>query len=83
VKVLNHFTEVHCVMIRQNLIVSGGSDTVIKLWSLNGTETASLKGSSQSVYWLTTIGHRSNVKGIDLRSSTLASASEDKTVKVW
>ena len=71
VKVLEHPSDVQCVLLKDNLIISGGSDAVVKLWDMSGYEIASLAG------------HKSAIKSIDRELSTIVTGSDDTWVKIW
>jgi F-box/WD-40 domain protein 7 len=69
-----HRQVVTCVQFDESRIVSGSSDSTIKVWS---TKT----NASWSV--MTLLGHSDAVRCLVLRGNVLVSGSSDQTIKVW
>jgi WD40 repeat protein len=67
-----HSSEVLCVALHYNLIISGGRDCTVCVWDINTSlQTAVLEGHSESVL------------GVAMCGDIIASASDDKTVILW
>ena len=67
---------IYALAARENLVASGGTENIVKLW-----DPRSGKRASQL------IGHTDNIRSIMLSDSrildTVISASSDRTVKIW
>jgi WD40 repeat protein len=62
------------VLYDNRYLLSGGNDSVIKIWSLG----------SYIIHQNTLYGHTQQVNGLAiLQNSNLASASSDRTIKIW
>ncbi|MEG4581915.1 AAA-like domain-containing protein [Microcoleus sp. MON1_C5] len=68
---------------RGDLIASGSGDNTVKLW--RKTSTKSPNGESSYTLWHTLKGHTKDVADVAIApdGQTIASASKDKTIKLW
>jgi len=72
IKICDDEENIDCWAFSKNLIVTGGLDGVVKVWSL-------LTGKSLR----TLVGHTSIVWDIQIENYVIVSASGDHTLKVW
>src|SRR5919202_1016785 len=70
---------VNSISISQNskIIAAANADTTIKLWNLDGTPIKTLQGHRDQVAWVSFLNDG------DIKTNTIASASDDKTVRLW
>jgi WD40 repeat protein len=68
---------------RGDLIASGSGDNTVKLWRKTSTKSPNPKPSY--TLWHTLTGHTKDVADVAIApdSQTIASASKDKTIKLW
>ncbi|MEG4234732.1 AAA-like domain-containing protein [Microcoleus sp. Pol11C3] len=68
---------------RGDLIVSGSGDKTVKLWRRNNTKLPNEKPTY--TLWQTLKGHTNDVTKVAIApdGQTIASASKDKTIKLW
>ncbi|MEP6516778.1 AAA-like domain-containing protein [Microcoleus vaginatus] len=68
---------------RGDLIASGSGDNTVKLWRKNSTNSPKVKPSY--TLWQTLKGHTNNISQVAIapNNQIIASASKDKTVKLW
>ncbi|MEG4419471.1 AAA-like domain-containing protein [Microcoleus sp. LAD1_D5] len=68
---------------RGDLIASGSGDNTVKLWRKNSTKSPS--GKRNYTLWQTLKGHTNNITQVAIApdGQTIASASKDKTIKLW
>ena len=68
---------------RGDLIASGSGDKTVKLWRKNSTNSP--KGKPSYTLWQTLKGHTNNISQVAIapNNEIIASASKDKTVKLW
>ncbi|MBD1921899.1 AAA-like domain-containing protein [Microcoleus sp. FACHB-831] len=68
---------------RGDLIASGSGDNTVKLW--RKTSTKSPNGEPSYTLWHTLKGHTKDVADVAIApdGQTIASASKDKTIKLW
>ncbi|MEG4056839.1 MULTISPECIES: WD40 domain-containing protein [unclassified Microcoleus] len=68
---------------RGDLIASASGDNTVKLWRKNSTKSTKFKPNY--TLWQTLKGHTNNVTqvAIALNNQIIASASKDKTIKLW
>jgi protein transport protein SEC13 len=59
--------------------VSGGSDGVVRIWEFTGSEITPVTELSGHADWVRDVAWSSTI----LKKSYIASASQDKTVKIW
>jgi protein transport protein SEC13 len=59
--------------------VTGGSDGLVKIWEVNGQEIALVTELAGHADWVRDVSWSSTV----LKKSYIASASQDKTVRIW
>jgi WD40 repeat protein len=66
-----------------DLIASGSGDNTVKLWRKNSTKSPNPKPSY--TLWHTLKGHSKDVADVAIApdGQTIASASKDKTIKLW
>lgn len=73
VKTLNgHKAAVLCCAFNSEVIVSGSTDSTIKLWNIQG-----------GLPLATLDGHHSDVKRVELLDTHLVSCSDDASAKLW
>ncbi|MEG4148854.1 WD40 domain-containing protein [Microcoleus sp. Pol12B5] len=68
---------------RGDLIASGSADNTVKIWRKNSTNSPKVKPSY--ILWQTLKGHTNNISQVAIapNNQIIASASKDKTVKLW
>ena len=67
-----HEQEVKCVALGQGHVITGGSDSSVKVWGLSdGLAKQQLRGPSQAV------------KAVDCNAQVVVGASDDRTCTVW
>ena len=68
---------------RGDLIASGSGDKTVKLWRKNSTNSP--EGKPNYTLWQTLEGHTNNISQVAIapNNQIIASASKDKTVKLW
>ena len=62
---------VHGLAIQADALVSGGSDSTAKYWSIASREC------------LATLRHKRNVNCVDINDTVVATASDDQTAQLW
>lgn len=72
-----HTQGITCVQFDDDRIVSGSSDTTIRIWDLRGSNDVGNLGT------MALNGHSSTVRCLDLNGNILASGSNDFSIKIW
>ncbi|KAK5582175.1 hypothetical protein RB653_003758 [Dictyostelium firmibasis] len=67
-----HQSCVTCLQVYGNILMSGGSDRVVRVWDLN---------TSQPIQILS--GHNEGVRALQFNGNVLVTGSDDTTVRVW
>ncbi|RCN50243.1 F-box domain protein [Ancylostoma caninum] len=72
-----HTQGITCVQFDNDRIVSGSSDTTIRIWDLRGSSDVGNLGT------MALNGHSATVRCLDLNGNVLASGSNDFSIKIW
>ncbi|KAF2073817.1 hypothetical protein CYY_004875 [Polysphondylium violaceum] len=72
VETFKHTSCVTCLQVKDNILMSGGSDKVVRVWDLN---------TSQSIDVLE--GHHEGIRALQFNGNVLVTGSDDTTVKIW
>uniref|UniRef100_A0A158P8E4 WD_REPEATS_REGION domain-containing protein n=1 Tax=Angiostrongylus cantonensis TaxID=6313 RepID=A0A158P8E4_ANGCA len=72
-----HTQGITCVQFDDDRIVSGSSDTTIRIWDLRGSSDVGNLGT------MALNGHSATVRCLDLNGNVLASGSNDFSIKIW
>uniref|UniRef100_A0A915CZG0 F-box domain-containing protein n=1 Tax=Ditylenchus dipsaci TaxID=166011 RepID=A0A915CZG0_9BILA len=72
---VGHDQGVSCVQFDSERIVSGSTDSTIRIWDL--------KNNTGSVGQMTLTGHSATVRCLHLHKNRLASGSNDFSIKIW
>ncbi|KAK6009595.1 WD domain, G-beta repeat protein, partial [Ostertagia ostertagi] len=72
-----HTQGITCVQFDDDRIVSGSSDTTIRIWDLRGSSDVGNLGT------MALNGHSATVRCLDLNGNVLVSGSNDFSIKVW
>ncbi|KAN0050435.1 hypothetical protein ACTA71_003559 [Dictyostelium dimigraforme] len=67
-----HQSCVTCLQVYGNILMSGGSDRVVRVWDLN---------TSQPIQILS--GHNEGIRALQFNGNVLVTGSDDTTVRVW
>lgn len=74
---VGHDQGVSCVQLDDQRIISGSSDSTIRIWDLKTNNHGGSLGQ------MTLTGHSATVRCLHLNNNRLASGSYDMSIKIW